>query len=131
MASVCRARSRSTGLGTNPDDLARSDRCKSGESRGDESKKVFAPVGYRLEDDHGHATGRDVLLDSARIDVAAVQECRDNFGDLCRIRGYLGKRWQVVMSDAGGKLKAFWSERLDALGATLSAARTLSSARPV
>ena len=36
-------------------------------------------------------------------DVTAVQECRENFGDLYDVVRYLGPRYRVVMSDAGGE----------------------------
>ena len=39
---------------------------------------------------------------SARIDVVAVQECRDNVGDLYDVLQYMGKTWQAVTSDASG-----------------------------
>lgn len=35
-------------------------------------------------------------------DVIAVQECRENFADLCRVLLYMGTKYQVLMSDAGG-----------------------------
>jgi endonuclease/exonuclease/phosphatase family metal-dependent hydrolase len=36
------------------------------------------------------------------FDVIAIQECRDDFADLYDVVGYLGPRYRVVMSDAGG-----------------------------
>jgi endonuclease/exonuclease/phosphatase family metal-dependent hydrolase len=36
------------------------------------------------------------------FDVIAVQECRDNFGDLYDIQHYMGGAYQIVMSDASG-----------------------------
>src|SRR5262245_47503897 len=36
------------------------------------------------------------------FDLAAVQECRENFADLYDVLGYMGPSYQVVMSDAGG-----------------------------
>jgi len=36
------------------------------------------------------------------FDVVAVQECRDNVGDLYDVLHYMGKGWQAVMSDASG-----------------------------
>lgn len=36
------------------------------------------------------------------FDVIALQECRENFGDLYNMVGYMGPQYRVVMSDAGG-----------------------------
>ena len=36
------------------------------------------------------------------FDVVAVQECRDNVGDLYDVLHYMGNGWQAVMSDASG-----------------------------
>lgn len=36
------------------------------------------------------------------FDVLAVQECRENFGDLYQILHYMGRRYRVLMSDPGG-----------------------------
>jgi hypothetical protein len=36
------------------------------------------------------------------FDVVAVQECRDNVGDLYDVLHCMGKGWQAVMSDASG-----------------------------
>src|ERR1041385_5291422 len=36
------------------------------------------------------------------FDVIAVQECRDNVGDLYDVLHYMGSGWQAVMSDASG-----------------------------
>src|ERR1043166_3563976 len=36
------------------------------------------------------------------FDVVAVQECRDNVGDLYDVLHYMGTGWQAVMSDASG-----------------------------
>jgi endonuclease/exonuclease/phosphatase family metal-dependent hydrolase len=36
------------------------------------------------------------------FDISAVQECRDNFADLYDVLRYLGPKYRVVMSDAGG-----------------------------
>lgn len=36
------------------------------------------------------------------FDIVAVQECRENFGDLFDIHAKLPKSWRVIMSDASG-----------------------------
>jgi endonuclease/exonuclease/phosphatase family metal-dependent hydrolase len=36
------------------------------------------------------------------FDIAAIQECRDNFGDLFDVLDMIGKRYAAVLSDAGG-----------------------------
>ncbi len=36
------------------------------------------------------------------FDVIAVQECRENFADLYQVMHYMGKKYRVLMSDAGG-----------------------------
>jgi hypothetical protein len=42
------------------------------------------------------------------FDLAAIQECRENFADLYDVLGYLGPTHRVVMSDAGG-ITSGWS----------------------
>jgi len=36
------------------------------------------------------------------FDVVAVQECRENFADLYQVVHYMGSKYRVLMSDAGG-----------------------------
>jgi endonuclease/exonuclease/phosphatase family metal-dependent hydrolase len=36
------------------------------------------------------------------FDVIAVQECRENFADLYQVAHYMGAKYRVLMSDAGG-----------------------------
>jgi hypothetical protein len=38
----------------------------------------------------------------SRFDISAIQECRENFADLYDVVQYMGRKYRVVMSDAGG-----------------------------